>query len=386
MKAICIVSHGPIDCNSGRHIAAIAERLVKHEVDVTVAVPILKPNNNGVKHSFNIVSLDDLRQVRNLASSFSLMYYWSPRKMMVSTHNKISSFTEKQIPYIVHLEDNDLEICMNALNISNEKLAQASVDPKISLNIPDFYCDPFAADLFLSNSKGVTALSTSLLKAIPDWLPRLHFWPAFEPSSISVYSEESISQLRKELNISDEDFIVSYTGNVHLSNVAEVRSLYIAVALVNRMGMPLKLVRSGCDHARLFTDDEWHWINKHVICLGTIDLCQVFNIQKMSTMLVQPGLADTWNECRVPSKIPEYLASGRPVIVPKANIGHCLSHEDNAICLEKANAEQIALALLKWLPKRTKLNQIGSRGACFAAEVLNWDITVQRLLCFIDSI
>jgi glycosyltransferase involved in cell wall biosynthesis len=346
----------------------------------------MKRNDKGAKYSFHMVDLDDLIQDNRLASRFSLMYYWSPRKMMVSTHEKISSFAKKRIPYIVHLEDNDLEICMNALGISKDMLAQASIDRNKWINIPESYCDPFAADLFLSNSKGVTALSTSLLKAIPDWLPTLHFWPAFEPSSISIDSEESISQWRKELNILDEDFIISYTGNVHPSNIAEVRSLYIAVALVNRMGMPLKLIRTGCDHARLFADEEWTWINKHVLSLGTIDLRQVFNLQRMSTMLVQPGLVDSWNECRVPSKIPEYLASGRPVVVPNANIGHCLTHEDNAICLEQANAEQIALTLLKWLPKKTELNQIGSRGACFAAEVLNWDITVLRLLCFIESI
>ena len=43
---------------------------------------------------------------------------------------------------------------------------------------------------------------------------------------------------------------------MHESNVAEVRSLYLAVALANRMGLPMRLVRTGLDFVPLAEHGE----------------------------------------------------------------------------------------------------------------------------------
>ena len=42
---------------------------------------------------------------------------------------------------------------------------------------------------------------------------------------------------------------------------------------------------------------------------------------RLADVLVQPGESNRFNTHRLPSKLPEFLASGRPVIMPRANLG-----------------------------------------------------------------
>ena len=54
--------------------------------------------------------------------------------------------------------------------------------------------------------------------------------------------------MRESLGLHGSDGVVVYAGNVHASNADEVRSLYLALALVSRRGYPVKLVRLGRDY------------------------------------------------------------------------------------------------------------------------------------------
>ncbi len=54
----------------------------------------------------------------------------------------------------------------------------------------------------------------------------------------------------------------------------------------------------------------------------------------LADAFVQPGAPDEFNRYRLPSKLPEFLAMGRPVILPRCNIGNELSDRENAMLLE----------------------------------------------------
>jgi glycosyltransferase involved in cell wall biosynthesis len=75
---------------------------------------------------------------------------------------------------------------------------------------------------------------------------------------------------------------------------------------------------------------------------------------------------------RFPSKLPDYLVSGRPLMLPRVNLGMELDHGRNAIVLPEATAERIAVALVEWLPQRDTLAAIGTAGAEFARRSLTW--------------
>ena len=61
--------------------------------------------------------------------------------------------------------------------------------------------------------------------------------------------------IAKKFGVPDNSLVFSYTGNVHAANTYEVRSLYLAVAILNREGQPAVLIRTGRDFCNFLGDD-----------------------------------------------------------------------------------------------------------------------------------
>jgi glycosyltransferase involved in cell wall biosynthesis len=62
-------------------------------------------------------------------------------------------------------------------------------------------------------------------------------------------------------------------------------------------------------------------------------------------VLVQPGIPGGFNDQRVPSKLLEYFAMGRPVVLPKTNLGLRVNHGWEGYVLLRCDAEGIAAAV-----------------------------------------
>lgn len=68
--------------------------------------------------------------------------------------------------------------------------------------------------------------------------------------------------------------MICYTGSVHKANAEEVRSLYLAIALLNQQGYNTFLVRTGYDGCEFLREDEL-WIKKYSVELGHIDYKEI---------------------------------------------------------------------------------------------------------------
>lgn len=389
MTTVCIFSHQDLSTNSGRHVRAVAEGLSRRGFRIIAVFPDSNLNQHLLARedaSIRILGQSEFFSHRTLAGTVDLYYFWSPRNKMSRAYSRVCNLIRKCPPYLVHLEDNDMLILMDALNLTPAQLVSYSFsdkyDPMIS---SDEYCCPRLASRFLDNALGITSLSKKLLEGLSRYTDILHFWPGFDCNNTYDHSV-ALSRIRKKFSIVSNSPIIAYTGNVHPSNVAEVRSLYISVALANRMGTPVTLVRTGSDYAQLFAESENINSSNNILNLGVIDLKDVFMLQAASKILVQPGLNDEWNQCRVPSKLPEYFASLRPVILPNANVGQLLTDGYNAIVLQEANACNIAKALVSYLPRRKDLDQIGLRGHLFARKYLTWEIASAKIAAFIHEV
>jgi glycosyltransferase involved in cell wall biosynthesis len=383
-KSICLISHSCLSSNSGKHIVSIANELLSNGFPVSVVSPtsdleFIERLTKEIDH----VSYDEIYSFGLAPRHIELAWLWSPRGKVAKIHKAIALLLNRDLPYVLHLEDNDIVIASEMLGIPLADLAKSCISNE--LDFSDDICDPRASGELVNNAIGITVLSKDLLKAVPKGMPSYHFWPGFDKAYYE-YSHLSRLRLREELGISRDTHIIAYTGNVHPANVFEVRSLYVAIALANRMGVNVKLVRTGDDYVQLFDDEEWQHIQSYVISLGRVDANRIKQIQSSSSILVQPGLVDAWNEGRVPCKLPEYLATSRPVIVPNANIASNLSNGWNAIILDQANAESILAALLTYLNKTESLDQIGIRGCLFARKNLDWVEIARGISRFFDSL
>jgi glycosyltransferase involved in cell wall biosynthesis len=87
---------------------------------------------------------------------------------------------------------------------------------------------------------------------------------------------------------------------------------------------------------------------------------------------VQPGGPGPFNDYRFPSKLPDYLASGRPVVLPHTNIGLHLAHRADAFLLERGDHAEIHEAVLELAADRELRDCIGQSGQQFATRELTW--------------
>jgi glycosyltransferase involved in cell wall biosynthesis len=104
------------------------------------------------------------------------------------------------------------------------------------------------------------------------------------------------------------------------------------------------LIRTGTDDQPLFDSDR-PWWKKIERRLGRVSREEIPEVLAAADIFVQPGVPGPFNDLRLPSKLPEFFAIGRPVILPRTNIGTQLRNRVDAFVVEKADAAAIAAGL-----------------------------------------
>ena len=164
-----------------------------------------------------------------------------------------------------------------------------------------------------------------------------------------------------------------------------MRSLYLAVALLNRLGIATKLIRTGKDFVKFLGDNDI-WAHDNSIELGFVSHEKISRLLSISDILVQPGKADFFNEYRLPSKLPEFFYMGKPVILPRVNIGHYIKNNEEAILLDKGDALDI-VEKVKLLRDNTNLSKnISLKGREFANREFNIVVNTMKLEAFYKKI
>ena len=176
----------------------------------------------------------------------------------------------------------------------------------------------------------------------------------------------STAALRKELGLEENEKVIVFTGSNTFANEPEMRDLYVAVALLNQRGTPVRLVRTGFNSPRFvagLTDD----LKRHVLDLGFVEKAKLPRLLALADVLVQPGRPGPFNDLRLPSKLPEFLASGRPVILPPTNLAALMQDGTEAAFLPATGTPaDIADACARLLAEPESGTALGRAGAAFA--------------------
>jgi glycosyltransferase involved in cell wall biosynthesis len=278
-------------------------------------------------------------------------------------------------PYVVHLEDNEEAILADMVGADavariGERPAgesDALVGPRLT--------HPVRAPAFLEGAAGVTAVIDTLLERVPRSLPAAVVWPGFDPAVLHL--PQDVKRLRSRLRLKPEHLVLAYTGNIHESNLEEVRALYLAVAALRDGGLPLTLVKTGWNNV----DMRWaRKLRRGIRDLGFVSRARLWEVLAIADGFVQPGGPGPFNDLRFPSKLPDYLATGKPVVLPATNIGRYLEDGVQALLLQRGDAEEIAAAVTRLVSEPTLGREIGRAGREFALEHLRWERNVDPLL------
>jgi glycosyltransferase involved in cell wall biosynthesis len=306
-----------------------------------------------------------------------ILHAWTPRENV----RLLTKYLSKSLysDYYIHMEDNEEVILESQFDLpftSIQKLSVNEIEKKLRKDLihPLYYKE------FINNASGVTCIFKTLEEFVPDNIPKLTFWPACENEFYDMPLHPKQDNKCK-LGLDIDTIIICYTGNMHLNNVYDITLLYKAIGILNEKGDKVILVRTGSNTCA-FSEDVSYIVKNYVKEFGSCSAEDIRNFISISDIIVQPGKENNFNNYRFPSKLPMSLASGKPVLLPKANIGKFLEDGFNCIHLNNDSLIELVEKLKILINNRDLRFKIGLEGRKFAKVYFNWERASKNILTF----
>ncbi|HEY4248093.1 MAG TPA: glycosyltransferase [Lacunisphaera sp.] len=378
---LLFILHGSFASNSALHVAALANQLAAVGHDCVVAVPHdLETIAHHESPAFRGVTFAGAEKGVSFTDGRGpdVIHAWTTRENVRRLTQLLAQRHRAKV--VVHLEDNECEILALSLGRSSEELGQLS-DSELDRIVPADLSHPRRSREFLAMADGVTVIIEKLLAFAPTDRPGLVLTPAADARYF--FPHPTPIEFRRVLDGAATDTtVIFYHGNVHASNAAEVRELYSAVLQLNRAGEHVTLIRTGLNRIDFLAGIE------REVAPFILELDQVLHhrhlpaLMALADIFVQPGQADAFNDYRFPSKLPEFFAIGRPVILPRANLGLAVRHGIDAYVLDAANASNIAAAVREIRRDAALAKRLSEGASAFAAAHFSWPRMAEALAKF----
>lgn len=383
---VALISHCNLLGNSAMHVFSMAEGLQDIGHDVVMLVPdSAEEAESHRKSTFPVILYEDALTTglpfKENGKRADVIHAWTPREHVRNITTALSQ--REDCPYVLHMEDNEEKIVTDELkNIDFDELS----------NLPDIYQDLLASPYrahprkyreFVAGALGYTCLIDRLLEFKPKDTNGLVFWPGFDPEFETLPT--NLTTIREKYGLSTDETIVLYSGNVHQSINNDVRNLYLAICFLRGRGHNIRLLRTGWNYAKLDIPTDII-AQSAVVELGFVERSAVPELVAIADVLVQPGKSDAFNDYRFPSKLPEYLVSGRSVILPDSNIGRFLIEDTHAIKLYKGTLQELICSIERLIKSPDLRKRLGIAARKFALENLRWSNSARCVSEFYENI
>jgi glycosyltransferase involved in cell wall biosynthesis len=297
-----------------------------------------------------------------------LVHCWTPRRLVSEISRPV--IERYGCPYIIHFEDNEA-----ALGRAYEKDGRSR-----GASAPALLA--FAHE-FVGGAAGATIIVDALREVVAESLPCHLLEPGVDADIFAPgLKTGERERLCQALGVPTDAWLTVYPGNVHPANYEDVFSLHAAVHALNARGYKVHLIRTGVDDANTIDPRFFALTKRYVTRLGFVPRHWLVELLKLADFFVQPGGPDDFNRYRLPSKIPELLAMGKPVVLPKTNIGLLMQDPANALLMDRGDAAEITACVEALLADPDLAGRVGRGGRHFAVEHFNWQRSALGLEAF----
>ena len=362
---LLIVYFGPFDVNSAIQAFRLGNDLTEMGWKVTFAAVGDPASIRQVGDPrFECVTHHDLAGIAGQGHNGNLptlVYAWTPRENV--RRSTVGLASRLGVPYVVHLEDNEPYLYEAAVGVPVEAAGRLPVSQLNGL-APATMIHPGHWEGFIREAAGVTMIVDELDEFNFGSRPRHLFRPAIDTERFRPDLTPPV--LRTALGIDDDEFVIVYHGTVHYANHHEMLSLYLAIKLLQRRGRRVRLVRIGHTDLGGVDPRAFGALRDGVVELGPIGWRDIPDYLALADAFVQPGAPDAFNSYRLPSKLPEFLAMGRPVVLPACNIGAQLSDGENALLLSRGDGIEIAARIEQLLDDAELRERLAAGARSFA--------------------
>lgn len=275
----------------------------------------------------------------------------------------VTSYMAKHpTPLVIYLEDHEGWIAMQTLGLTETTLFQHT-EQAISDKLPDSLSHPFRYESFIGLADGVAVIQDKLRAFVPPWVSCT---TVMIGADIEMFSPRPADpELRIRYGVAANEKVIVYHGSLNPFMRPAILSLCLAVGLIRRRGVRCRLLRTGA-YPLDFLADLPRDTAEAVSDLGLIPRHALPNLLALADVFVQPGTPSPFEEFRLPGKIAEFFAMGRPVIMPNANIACLFRNGVDAILLETGSPDDIASRCMELFSDPTRAAEIGQAGRLMA--------------------
>jgi glycosyltransferase involved in cell wall biosynthesis len=292
-----------------------------------------------------------------------IVHAWTPRECVrkfVTAYLAIHP-----APLVVYNEDNEDWISRQALGmvgLREDVLLQHSEDV-ISQWTAEGLSHVLHYRSFIGLADAAVVIQDKLAPEVPPWVPVTTVMPGVDLDFFSP--RPASSELRKRYGLKEGERVIVYNGGLNDFTRPGLETLCRVVGLVAEKGVPCRLLRTGPVPLD-FLDRLPSGIAERVTELGILPREALPDLLALADVLVQPGKHDPFEDLRLPGKLPEFFAMGRPVLLPDTNIAGLLQDGIDAIIHRSGTPEEIADRCLELFADPARARAIGEAGRRFA--------------------
>lgn len=379
LTKVVFVSYGTFDCNSAGHIAGFARELTRAGLSVAVCArePVERAYAFGPP-AFDFFSLKDLIADPQAVVGFdgtleaasTMLIGWTPRKAARRALARAAQRTGA--PYIVHFEDNEDHLAELRAAESGDQVLQE---------------DRAERQRLMAGALGATVIAPRLTETLPEGLPVQLLEPGVDLESLAApLPTHRRTSLLKAAGVLAGAKVIVYPGNIHRANAREMAEFYTAVRSLRQAGRDLLLIKTGKDDVRMADIVGFDPAEAGIVDLGVVERPFLIDLVKCADLFVQPGSPGPFNDYRLPSKLPEFMAVGRPIILPRTNVGLRLRDGEDALLLDTGSAEEIAARIGTVLDHPDAAGKLGRNAQAFARRTYVWRRQGETLLGFLRTL
>jgi len=373
---ILFVLYGDLSTNTANPIRLFAQQLAKMGHECAIAIPsgeevLLSTKSDeirvysyeGIFNKFGIVFSNN--QLANV------IHACTPR---IGVLNFIQRYQVNwPTPLVIYLEDNEKWISQHFLGDSPEDL-EAKSNWELSCQMPNSLSHPFDYPYFVAMADLVIVIQEKLKIEVP-LFSKYEVIPWGVDFDFFTMDQDS-NYLREKYQINSGYKVAVYHGGLNGFTLPAIRDLCLAILQINKAGVPCILLRTGINPIN-FWDDLPPYANEFIRDLGVLDRSELPGILSIADIFIQPGRINPFEDLRLPSKLLEFLAMGKPTLMPNVNIASTIRDGYEAILLQVGTPEEISASCLKLFSDPELMKNIGIQGRAYAKR--NFDLTQQSL-------
>ena len=379
---ILFVNYGDFRTNSLNHIAGFANALCAAGHACVVAVPSDPETISAICDPLFIPATYAAALAKPGlfpdARPADLIHAWTPRegvRKFVLAYQRLLTTPAR---VIIHLEDNERYLIEAYTGKPFSELRTASPHDT-GRWLVDGLPHPLRHESFLRVADGITHIVDRLKEHVPTGIPSQLLPP---PVDFNLYRPTAPdATLRLELGLRPKEKILVFTGSNTFANEPEMRELYLAVTLLNQRGTPTRLIRTGFNSPTFLASLAFDY-HAFVLDLGFVGKSKLPQLLALADVLVQPGRAGSFNDFRLPSKLPEFLAAGKPVVLPPTNLALLMQDGREAVFLKTGAPEEIAATCQRLFTDPKLCATLGKNAAAFARRHFDSAANTRALTAF----